>query len=270
MAIKESRGKIYSCDPADLTIVDDPKHPLFDRFSNDTPVKESLVESIIHLRQVVCPIQCMRDGERLYVVYGRSRLKACREANQRLIKMGEPVIKISYTIQRGERNSIGAMIAENEFRREIGTLERAEKVQALMNSGFSPDDCAKNFGVTIQTIGNWVALLDCCAAVRKAVEQGRITPTAAAKLSKLEVKEQEEKLEKLLDESTGKATVSKANKLAKKTTQETIFKKPTRGDLEAEIKNPNIPEDAKDVLKYVLGKAKKPWEDAPKVKEDEP
>lgn len=254
----ETRGKLYSEDPENLVIVEDAKHPLFDKHGVQEPLNESLVRNIMFLNRVIEPIQCIRDGKSCIVVNGRQRVKACREANKRLIKRGMEPVRIRYEVMRDkESTQIGVMLSANEHRRTVSVIERADKCAALTAAGRTLDELSAIYGVTPQTIGNWMKINSCCAKVRDAVESGAIRETAAAQLSGLEKKEQEEKLVELLDVTTGKPTVRKARTVAAKEKQETLFTKPSRKEIETELES--CPQDAKDVLLWILGKAKKPW-----------
>lgn len=259
--VKEVRKDLFYADPEEITIVDDPAHHLYDKDGIETPISESMVRNIMHLGRVIQPITVMREGGKIVVVEGRQRVKNCREANKRLAKEGKEIIRIGYIVERNPEASTGIMVSGNEHRRNVSCLERAEKCSKLLAAGRTEQECATLFGVTTQTVKNWQAPLSCCAKVKKAVNAGLLSETAAAQLHKLSTEDQEKKLEKLLDKSTGKATVKKAQKLARNggETRETIFNKPTKAELEDAIKSEDTPNDVRDVLMWVIGKAERPW-----------
>lgn len=252
----ETRGKIYSDDPEKILIVDDPVHPLYDKQGIEEPVNERLVRNIRYHGRVLQPILCKREGDKVVVIFGRQRVKACREANKEILKEGGEIIRIPYLIDR-TKDSVDAMVSENEFRRDVNPLERAEKAARMQQAGRSEDQIAAAFGVTKQAVSNWLKLPDCCAKVKRAVESGLIKATTASEFAGLAVADQEEKLEKLLDKTTGKPTVAKVRKLKER--QQGLFPQPTRKEIEAECLSENTPKDAKDALTWVLGKGKKPW-----------
>jgi ParB family chromosome partitioning protein len=59
------------------------------------------------------------------------------------------------------------------------------------------------FGCTKTTVKNSLALLECTAAVRNAVESGKITVTNAYDLSRLDAEEQRTTVEKMIAASEG-------------------------------------------------------------------
>ena len=185
--------------PEDVVLVEDEKHPLYDERVH-LPVDEALVLNIMY-QGVIEPIVVRKNTEngKTEVVVGRQRTKACREANKRLKAKGEKTIMLPATVRRGEDAKLASvMISENEIRQDDSPITRAKKMARLLEMGCTEDDLAITFGCTKATIKNALGVLDCCAAVRNAVDAEQITVTAAYGLAKLDADEQKKTLEKMV------------------------------------------------------------------------
>lgn len=201
-----ARGKtnVLMFDPEDLVLVEEPGHPLYDDRVK-LPVSESLVRNIMY-HGVLETIVVRKNPEtgKTEVVAGRQRVKAVREANRRLREQGAEPIMIPATVRRGDDGSLaGVMVSENEQREDDTPLGRAKKMSNLLALGKTEEDLCILFGCTKTTVKNSLALLECCAAVKSAVEAGKITVTSAYELSKLEPEEQRTTVEKMIAESEG-------------------------------------------------------------------
>ena len=184
-------------DPDALTIVEDPKHPLFDKRGLEAP-KESLVRSILKFG-VLQPVVISRDGEtgNVLVVAGRRRVIACREANQRLRSEGSEPLRITCIPKRGDADLMGMMVVENEHREKDGPLNRAEKLQRYLDLGRSEEEACITFGISLPTLKNMQALLGATDALKKAVQAGKVTAADGYKLARLSPAEQRDKLGKI-------------------------------------------------------------------------
>lgn len=203
-----AKGKrdAYMFDPEDLVLVTDEGHPLYDERVN-LPVSESLVLNMLHApdgvpQGVIDPITAARNPETgaVEVVAGRQRVKAAREANKRLKKMGMEPIRVPAMIVRvNAHRAMGILISENEHRQDDTPLGRARKAQRYLELGRDEAEIATLFGVSQASIKNLLGLLDAPAAVRHAVEEGKITASAGYKLAKLEPGEAKEKVAELIE-----------------------------------------------------------------------
>ena len=77
----------FSIDPSLLTIVIDPKHPLYDERAR-APIDEVMVASIMHYG-VGEPVVCRRNGNLIEVIDGRQRVKNAIEAKQQAFRLGQ-------------------------------------------------------------------------------------------------------------------------------------------------------------------------------------
>jgi ParB family transcriptional regulator, chromosome partitioning protein len=212
-AIDAPRTNAFLVHPDDLDIIAIKEHPLYDERA-EWPVDEGMVKDIM-VNGVIEPVVITKDGEGLVVVDGRQRVKSAREACKRLEAMGREPIRVTCIIRKGTENDLfGVSISANEHRKNDGPLVKADKATRLFNMGKSFDEISIAFGVSPQTIKNWMALNQVAPAVRSAVERGEVTATAAGALASLPKAEQLAKLEEMKT-AGGKVTVERAKRAAK-------------------------------------------------------
>jgi len=228
-----SRGNVFKMDPRDVSVVGvdfgDSAHPLYDP-RIELPIDRAMVESIkaIGVRMAV---ECIVDEEgRVIVVDGRRRVLHTRVANEELKKLGEPARTIN--VLGAKMNTANMQIAPlvgehlNNHRFNDSVTTKAEKAARFLARGYSHEDVALSLNVDVVTIKNYEKLLGLAAAVRKAVDENKISVSAAVKLSDLSKEEQAEKLSELgasnkkvtarvVSEATGK-TVAPGKKVLKK------------------------------------------------------
>lgn len=202
---KIPRKDCFMFAPEDLTLQTDKSNPFYDP-RVEMPLDESLVQSIEALG-IIEPVIVKREGELAVVVAGRQRVRAAIELNKRLAKQGTDPVRVPCLIQRGSDIDLyGCTIAENEVRRDDDPMAKAEKCARYINGGRTEAEAAVVFGVSTQTIRQWLKILELSAPVQKAVRRGEIATSAAVKLSALPVDEQ-------------KAALDEARKEGKPTTQ---------------------------------------------------
>jgi len=205
-----AKGKrdAYMFDPDDLVLVTDEKSPLYDERVH-LEVSESLVLNMMHApdgvpQGVLEPITVARNTEtgKVEVVIGRQRVKAAREANKRLKKQGVEQFRVPAMIQRvNAYRGMGMIISENEHRQDDTPLGRARKMQRYLELGRDESEVAVLFGVSAASVKNLLSLLDAPAAVRNAVEAGKITVSDGYKLAKLDPAEAREKVAELQEKA---------------------------------------------------------------------
>lgn len=196
-AIDAPRTNVFLLDPNKVVVVTDPKHPLYDDRVN-WPLKESMIRSIMS-RGVLEAIAVRKNGDALEVVYGRRRVLHAREANRRLIEKGEKPIRVKAEIARGDEGKhIGSNLASNLFEAD-STMSKARKAQLAIEHGQTPEEVAVDMDVTVQCLINqWLPLLDLDPVIKKAIDDGKIAPSAAAPLAKLSRDEQKIKFAELM------------------------------------------------------------------------
>jgi ParB family chromosome partitioning protein len=214
-----TRTNVFNVDPSTLVIIgldtdDDKSHPLYDP-RNELPMDEAMVFNIMRYG-VIQTVSIKREGDSPVVVDGRQRVRCAREANKRLEAEGKMPIKVTVKMKRGNEHELfGVMVSANEHRRQDGVLAKADKAGRMLEMGADIKEVAIAFGVTEQAVRNWLALLDVSSNVRKAVETGTISPSAAAKLSTLSRDEQNEALVEMVEsgETTTKAATTRVKRV---------------------------------------------------------
>jgi ParB family transcriptional regulator, chromosome partitioning protein len=246
----EGKGNLLLFNPEDLVLVTDKTHKLYTPSVED-PVHDGLVASIVY-KGVVEPVIVWKDPElgKSCVVDGRHRVKAAREANKILKRRGEPIKLVPGVVARGTvQAAMGVMVMANEGRTEQTPMNRARSAERLLESGYDEAQVATLLHCSPGALKNYLALTACSASVRTAVEQGRLPPTVAYKLSKLTPAEQKARLEKMLTAAPGPKKRGSGKKMRQAAGERTM-----RG--RREIKNmirrlePGL---AFDLLAWVLG-----------------
>jgi ParB family chromosome partitioning protein len=200
------------------------------------------------------PVGITKDGGEPIVLYGRQRVKAARQANIKLMEQGIDPLKVPCVVKKGDEADLFSLTcSENENRKDDSILAKAKKVQRLYNMGKSRKDAAQIFGVSVQAVSNWEKILDLSGKCQRAIENGQITASSAAKLSSLPRKEQDEKLDELLVESGSKRPTG--TKTASKATGEKKPKSRTYNQIKKALESDeyDIPADAWNALQWVIG-----------------
>jgi ParB family chromosome partitioning protein len=199
-----SKGNLLLFDPEELHLITDKTHKLYDPRVED-PVDEMLVASILY-KGVVEPIIVWKDPElgKSCVLDGKHRVAAARVANKILRKRGEPIKLVAGVVARGTAVAVkGTMTVANEGRTPPTATQRAKRAEELLADGYDEAQVATLLHCSKAALKNYMALLSCTAAVRKAVDDGRVPPTVAYQLSKFEPDEQRATLEKMLKAAPG-------------------------------------------------------------------
>lgn len=205
-----AKGKrdVYMFDPEDLVLVDDESSPLYDDRVK-LPLDEALVLNIMFApdgvpQGVLEPGLGVRNTEtgKVEVIDGRQRVKASREANKRLKKQGLEPVRMPLLLQRAQGHRLmGMLISTNEHRQDDTPLGRAKKAQRYLDLGRDESEVATLLGISPTSVKNLLGLLDAPAAVRHAVESGKITASDGYKLARLEASEAKEKVAELIEKA---------------------------------------------------------------------
>jgi len=193
-------------DPDSLTLVEDPRHPLFDErvFNPPDPAMMASIDAL----GVIVGIIVNKNGETgtTEVVDGRQRVINARAVNAKRALEGRPLLKVPGTVQKDARRDGGKRLATvgfatNEVRRQDPPMIRAAKMARGADMGLSDEDLAVAFGCDVATVRNTMALLDSTRAVQDAVTAGQINITHARALCKLAPDEQRAKVAELVSVS---------------------------------------------------------------------
>lgn len=213
-AVDAPRRNYFMMNPHDLKVVgvDTDHKSAEDHYLWDAriklPVDQALVNNI-RTYGVLRPVTAIKDGEDCLTVDGRRRVIHARLAYDAAVAAGEepPLIPVIF-IRGDEAHVFGVSRVHNRFGRSETIMQDAANAQRMIDLGKSEDEVAVAYGVKRQTIKDWLSLLGLAASVRKAVDAGEISPSAAAGLAQLSKDEQEKHLEKLKAEGA-KPTVER-------------------------------------------------------------
>ena len=237
-AFDAPRKQLFMFKPEDLVIVglDEPfkdapeDHELFDK-RKGMKLDKAFIEDII-LNGVMQSADVTKVGGLPLVVDGRQRTKGARKAKEVLLSRGmsqeevDDLIRVPCRFVQMEdpATMLGRLISANSHRHNDGIIEKAEKVARLVNLGKTQKEAATRNGVSTSTISNWLKVLQCISAVKRAVDQELISASAAAELAGLEPDEQKRLLDEMLEE--GATTAADAKDKAAKSSGGSAPKKP--------------------------------------------
>jgi ParB family transcriptional regulator, chromosome partitioning protein len=191
-----AKGKtnLLMFEPEKLVLVDDEKATLFDRRVLEALSEEFVLD--VMLQGVHTPVKVRKNPEtgKTEVVFGRKRTLAARECNKRWKEkdalarkvMAGPMV-VPATVARESEVRLGLlMISENEARTADSPMNRAEKAQRLLSRGATEEDVAVAMQCKVGTVKNLLKLLEATAAVRNAVNAGKVAVSEAYKLAELD------------------------------------------------------------------------------------
>lgn len=126
------------------------------------------------------------DNAGYVVLIGQRRTLAARQAG---------LIEIPALIDDTERTAAELAIAqlvENLQREDMAPLDRARAMRAVVDAGVTQADLARQLGIGASTVANDLGLLEAPAPIRKAIEDGKLTPAHAKALKGLDKTLQEQ------------------------------------------------------------------------------
>jgi ParB family chromosome partitioning protein len=215
-----------------LDTMDGAEHPLYDLRIKE-PLNEELVSSI-EVHGVFDPVHVRKNGDSAECVDGRQRIRAAREVNKRRRKAGgKELVFVPAMLQRADDEQFALKVEiGNSCRLVDGPITRARKAQRLIDMGHGEASVARGMGITEKYLGQLLSLLETHAAVKTAVEDGKLAVSAAVKLAKLSRDQQVEQLAELqaaggkVTEKRARAAVAKSNGKA-----DTYLEPPSKRDL---------------------------------------
>lgn len=229
-AIEAKRGTVFHLEPERLTLVTDKNHPLYDP-RVELPYDESMVLNIA-LHGVLEPILIRKNGTAIEVVAGRGRTKAALEVNRRLKAEGKPTLLIPAMLKGGtDADLFGILISENEIRHEDSMINKGEKARKLLNMGRSIQEIALTFGVSRQSVENWLNIQQLPEKIKTAVENKELSATAAIQLSDYSREEQVKRYEDIKQQGA-KPTVKNMQSAANSVDNKPMPKMRTRKEIE--------------------------------------
>lgn len=126
------------------------------------------------------PILCRRSGDRLIVIDGERRLRACR-------LLGWAEIPVLITTDDPDESEIATrQLVCNLQREDLNPTERALGIRALMEKGpLTTEQAARALGLSPAAISKSLALLKLPPPLLEQVTQGTIPPDAGYQLSRV-------------------------------------------------------------------------------------
>ena len=208
---RENSRNYFMVAPEKLKIQADPTGKFYDK-RVDLPLIEETILNIMALG-VQETIVAVSTEEGDFVISGRQRTKHAIEANKRLVKQGSEPLLVPVKFTRNGDMIPLVEVALNEHRQDDSPMMRIEKAMALRDR-YSDEQIAATFRIGVAQLKNWFKADSLSAPVKKLVEKGTISVSAASKFASLEPAEQKEKVEALI-ESGAKPTVANASKASK-------------------------------------------------------
>ena len=181
-----TRGSVYYFDPADVVI----KAELNGRHvaPDLTDLKNSLLANG-QLQPVIIRREQVNDKTKAVLVAGFSRWQAISELN----KTRKPGDRIKIACVFTQQNEVDAYISnwdENRARNATQPMDDAHQFAQLRKWGKTDKEIAQRCRVSESAVKQGLLLMEAAPEVQKAVENGRIKPTAAAKIAKLAAEQQ--------------------------------------------------------------------------------
>ena len=243
-------------DPNEVVIVgfdtdDRTEHSLYDERAF-LDVEEPFVKSI-RTYGVQVPVLVKEEAGIFYVIDGRQRIKAARIVFSEQEKSGEIPLRVpARVVIASEKRASSLVVLTNENRKGDDVLTKAIKAERLMERVGDMDEVAVAFGVTTNTIKNWLTLVQADPFVHEAIREGKISAYAGVEIAELPLDEQKEALEKVL--FGGETVTRKAVTLKKKETGATKSHKGVRRSwVEKALKTKaaeKLSADQKSILKW--------------------
>ncbi len=201
---------------------------------------------------------------------GRQRTMGIRIVNQERVAKGLPEYMLTAVVRKFAPNATGAMMARQikalaNCRVQSTPMERAWLAQEFLDAGVPLSEIPMYVEVTTeQAVRNLLALLSCSprvqAAVDLGVDNGGVTMTIAAKLSKLPHAEQDAKLVTTAGKkgAAAKAEVEgseSAPRMQKKAHVERVLIEIRKIDVKSFKGQEEWISDTRSILEYLMGNA---------------
>jgi len=222
------------------------------------------------------PIRCYREGDSYVLISGFRRMAAVASLNGGRTSKIERVPVLVEDRYSNECDRAIHQLLENSHRVDATPIEKAKAFKALIAvHGLTEEEIATRTGDRIETVKRYLALLEAAQPVRKAVENGQISMSAAAQIvskSKGDKEAQEKALDLAVKASGGKKATVKSTTAATRTRRP---RQSTRGVVEVKeaitaveekiheaqisgVEHPHL-DAILATLKWVLGDESKPW-----------
>lgn len=169
---------------------------------NAMPLVESMVLSVMALGVLEPIIVRKRTDGALEVIAGRRRTRHAREANRRLLLVGEQPLTVPINIKGGRLSPEMAMLIDatlNEHRENDPPSVKVRKAAKFAAHNIDVVSIATAYRVEPRMVERWIAASKAAPFVATALDEGRITIQTAAMLSSQTPEVQYETIQKLVE-----------------------------------------------------------------------
>jgi hypothetical protein len=176
-------------DPDDLTIVglDCKVSPGLEDFADPperlaAPIDPEMVLNVSECG-IITPVKIKRIHGRseTFVVEGRRRVRAAREANKALRKAGDHNFVQVPCVPESRADVVTVAIVGNTFGLQETPIMRARNAERLRSRGFTDDQIMAKMGVQKPTLATWALLLQASPEAQEAVANGKAVATEVVK-----------------------------------------------------------------------------------------
>ncbi len=254
---KPASDRIYRLSPDTVTVIghdteDTDEHELWDERIS-LPLNEEQILSFMAVG-VQVPLLARRGPTgRIEIIDGRRRTIEGREANRRLIALGEIpiVLLVRFGAVRLSRELQRVLSVEiNERRTEDPPAVKQRKALRMLAAKIDIRTVARAFGVTTKAIENWRVISEASPNLQAAADLGMIPASAVAELAR--APEPEAALEELLNDA--RPTRTRAAAIARAARTGSSSSKLPRGALRRVLATKGIfTDDFLDGIRFAKG-----------------
>jgi len=146
------------------------------------------------------------DGESAIVIDGERRLRAARYVNEHFDEWSKEhpdghrfdLVRCKYGPKdMSEEERILRQIEHNEYHEPLKPIEKAQAYKDLVDIGWTQQKIAKAVNKSPAHVGSYLSMLSAPKELQDAVGDGRMSPTAASKVSKAKPEKRAQAVEKL-------------------------------------------------------------------------
>jgi hypothetical protein len=174
-------------DPDDVVVVTDPSDPsgCYRRSAHHKP-REDLIALFGEFGWLDSSMVVLRkDGDKFKVAAGNDRVISLREFNRRAREQGRETQRMLCIRQRGGPDQVtGVIVGENEGRRILDPIERAEGWARYLRTGKSERTAAAMAGMKLKEFQAMMTVLEVSPSARAKIKSRDLAPSAAVTLSR--------------------------------------------------------------------------------------
>ncbi len=227
---KFTRTSEYGFAPQDIVV----KPKLNGR--HELPDIQWLIDDIVDKGQLQ-PCVIRNEAGKPVLVAGFSRWRAISEINKKHLAPVQLSVRCCYS-RCNEQEGFIANISENRVRNATTPLDDAHNISMLQKWGKTDEEIAGIYKASAAWVKKTAKLVTLEPEAQKAVNEGRLKPTAAAEIAKLTAEQQREAVK-----GEGKVKAPEKEK----------SDKPTSKQLRDLMTDSNTPEGIAALLKWILG-----------------